>query len=177
MALSWIEVLLNFVKQFNPFVTVPTWARGVRVRGGKHVKELKPNIHWRWLGIDKVFFVTVVPEVINLPTQSITTKDRVEVTFSANIEYEVVDAVAKFTKVSDFDNSLVNAAMGHIAKKIRDWTYDELIDGQRKLELSLRETLTTYVRDWGVKINDVRLTDMVKARQYRLFGDPKEEST
>lgn len=112
----------------------------------------------------------VVPTVINLVTQSVTTKDGKEVSFSANVEFEVTNAVDNHTKVSDFEKSLRNAAMSHLAKRIRAWTYSELMEGQTALEASLRTTLTTYVKDWGVRINAVGLTDMVLAKQYRLFN-------
>lgn len=173
--MSWIEVIFNFLRDQFPLKFVPPWAKGIRVRFGSHIKLFEPGPAWIWWVIDNWIVVNVVPEVINLPTQSLTTKDSQTISFSANIEYEVVDAVSKYTKVADFDSSMVNGAMGYVAKKIRDWTYQELVEGQRKLELSIRDSLTTYVKNWGVRINDVRITDLVRARQYRLFGDPPAE--
>lgn len=107
---------------------------------------------------------------MDLGVHSITTKDDQTVTFSANVAYEITDARLMYTKVQDFSLSLARLAEGHLATKIRDQDYNDLIAGQKKLEESLERTLTTKARGWGVTISDVWITDLVKSRQYRLFG-------
>jgi hypothetical protein len=63
-------------------------------------------------------------------------------------------------------------AMVHLAQKVRDYTWPELVAHQKDLERSLKNTLTTRVKKWGVEIVEVGLTDLVRSRSYRLFGDP-----
>jgi regulator of protease activity HflC (stomatin/prohibitin superfamily) len=50
-------------------------------------------------------------------------------------------------------------------------TWPELLAEQTDLEKSLRGTLTTRAKEWGVKITQVGITDLVKARQFRHFGE------
>jgi regulator of protease activity HflC (stomatin/prohibitin superfamily) len=54
---------------------------------------------------------------------------------------------------------------------VRDMTWPELLAEQTDLEKSLRGTLTTRAKEWGVKITQVGITDLVKARQFRHFGE------
>jgi regulator of protease activity HflC (stomatin/prohibitin superfamily) len=170
--MTWIEVLFRYLRELWPFYIVRSFEQGVRFRFGRDIARLGPGIYFNWWFVESIEIVTVVADVINLPTQTITCKDGKPVTFSANVEYEVEDARKMYCSVTNFGDSLRNAAMGHLAKRVRDWTTADLADSQAELERSLRGTLTTYVRDWGVKIKEVRLTDMVAARAYRLFSDP-----
>jgi regulator of protease activity HflC (stomatin/prohibitin superfamily) len=113
-----------------------------------------------------------VEQVYNLPTQSITTKDDVTVTFSANIRFRISDVLLNLTEVHNFEASLEGAAMVHLAQRVRAWSWKELVENQKKLETSLADTLTTRVKRWGVEILEVGLTDLVKGKVYRFYGDP-----
>lgn len=173
--MSWVEAILDRIADLWPFVRVKTYQAGVRFRGGKGPALLEPGVHFAIWWFDEVFMVDITQQPINLPTQSITTADGVPVSFSANIIYRVDDAVTLFTAIRDFEDSVTAIAMSHLAKKVRAWSMEELRTGQDELERSLERTLQTRVRDWGVKIIDVGLTDLVQARAYRLLGDPVVE--
>jgi regulator of protease activity HflC (stomatin/prohibitin superfamily) len=170
--MNFIESILSRLEQLWPFVRVKTYQRGVRFRGGKAPVELQPGVHFAIWWFDEVLIVDVTSQPINLPTQSITTKDGVPVSFSANVIYRVTDPVTMLTAVSDFDDSVTAIAMNHLAKRVREQSMDELRTGQDALEKSLEGTLHTRVKKWGVEIEAVGLTDLVQARAYRLLGDP-----
>lgn len=155
-----------------PFRIVRSYQRAVRFWMGNPGPELGPGFWWIVPGLLTIEVVDTRADTSNLPTQSVTTKDGRAVTFSANVEFEIVDAAAYVTGVQQFDFSLTNVAMSHLAKRVRAWTWDELVTEQRALELSLRDTMTTRAKRWGVQINDVGLTDLTCAKTLRFYGDP-----
>ena len=163
--------LREFWRSLWPFGIVRSYQRGIRFRLGIDVAEIQPGWYFAWWVVEDVVVVNVVPDVLDLPVQSITAADGAEITVSANIAYEITDARAMFTKVQDFQDSLSRIAMNHLAQKIRAWTWKELQDHQAELERSLKGTLTTRLArlGWGVEIIDVGLTDLVRCRQYRLY--------
>lgn len=167
-----VEFLTNNLLAFIPCVIIHSYERGIRFWKGRDVEELGPGLHWFVPFLGSIHVVYVVPEVINLPTQSLTTNDDHHISFSANIEFEVVDARAMFCGVQDFQHSLTNMAMNHLAQRVRDWSWMELREGQKKLESSMKDTLTTKVKKWGVNILSVGITDLVETQTYRVFGDP-----
>jgi regulator of protease activity HflC (stomatin/prohibitin superfamily) len=169
--MSWLEILAQYIRHLWPLWIVKSFEQGVRFRFGRDIELLSPGVYFAWWWFEEIVTTAVVPCVINLPSQSICTSDRVGVTFSANIEYTIFDARAYYCRVTDFDHSLRNAAMGHLARKIRDWSLEELATHQNELERSLERTLTTYIKEWGVTIRDVRLTDLVPTKGYRFFAD------
>jgi regulator of protease activity HflC (stomatin/prohibitin superfamily) len=155
-----------------PCRIILTYQRGVKFHGGDEASLLEPGLHWFWPFYDKIEIVDVRAQALNLLTLSITTTDGEPWSVSANIEYQVVDALARLTNVDDFELSLQNKAMAHIAQRARAYSGAELVANQRDLEKSLEGTLTTRAKKWGVAITDVGLTDCVRTPCYRLFGDP-----
>ena len=177
--MSWVEAILSRLFDLWPFIRVQMWQRGVRTTfvpfRGTVVTVLEPGWHLKLWWMQTVVMQTVIEQVYNLPTQTVTCKCGAPATLSANFTFEVTDAEAAVNNVFDLPDSLNGLAMMHVAKKVRDWTWDELIEHQSDLERSIRDTLTTRAKAWGVRITAVGITDLVKARAYRLYGDPMVE--
>jgi regulator of protease activity HflC (stomatin/prohibitin superfamily) len=149
---------------------VESWERGVRFRRGKpETKQLGAGVWFQWPLIDRIEVIPVMPRYIDLPTQSVTTSDNETVTFSANICYEIDNAVLAYTEVHDLEDFMSRASMGHLHGKIHEWNLGELMAHLKELEKSLEGMLGTRVKRWGIRVLDVKLTDMVRCRQYRLY--------
>ena len=171
MTWNLVDLISNNILALLPLRIIHSFERGVKFRLGRDIAELQPGLHFFWPYFEDIEVINVVPEVINLPTQSLTTLDGHHISFSANIEFEVHDARAMFCGVQDFQNSLMNMAMNHLAYRVRDWTWQELREGQRELERSIKDTLTTRVKKWGVTVLSVGITDLVETQTYRIFGE------
>jgi regulator of protease activity HflC (stomatin/prohibitin superfamily) len=161
--------VLDNLRELWPCKIIRSYQRGIRFKNGVvHEEQLVPGLYWFIPFFWAIEEVSVVEDVLDLPTQSITTADGKMVSFSANVSFEVTDAVLLYTQVQDFEQNLSRIACGHLAMRVREWRWDELQESQKKLEASLRDTLTTRVKGWGCRIIECRLTDLVQARQIRL---------
>lgn len=170
------EILSSIWANLTFFRIVESWAQGVRFRRGKpEPKPLPAGIWFHWPTVDRIEVVPVKERFIDLPVQSATTADGVEVTFSANIGYQIVDGVLAVCEVHDLEDAMSRIAMGHLHCRIHDCALAELTGKLSHLEKSLEGTLTTRVKKWGVLIVDVGITDMVKTGwtvgQLRIFGE------
>jgi regulator of protease activity HflC (stomatin/prohibitin superfamily) len=174
--MTWIDAILSRIADLWPFVRIQAWQIGVRTTyipfKGVRVEAIGPGPRRCLWWFESVIVVNVQERGVNLLTQSLTTADDVAVCLAANFTFEVEDAMKATLNVHDYADSLEDLAMMHLSERIREWKWDELRAGQKELERSLKGTLTTRAKDWGVKILRVGLTDLVKARQYRFFGDP-----
>lgn len=174
--MTWFSDILARLAELWPFVRIAAYERGVRTTylpgRGIRVDVLEPGPRLRLWWFQTVNEVTVVEQSENLPTQTVTCKDGRQVTLSVNYTYEVTDAEAAVNNVTQLSDSLNARAMMQVAKKLRGWTWEELVEKQSELERSIRDTLTTRAKEWGIKITDVGITDLANARTYRLFGDP-----
>lgn len=163
--------LSNNLLALLPFRVVRSYQRGVRFRLGRDIALLSPGWWWFFPVVESIEVVDVAPCVMNLPTQSVTTCDGRALSFSANIEYEIVNARKMYVRVQHLDTSLSASAMGFLAETVRAQPWDALVAGQLALEGELRRTITKQARRWGVRIRRVHLTDFVTTRALRLYGD------
>lgn len=177
---SLIEWIGQNLAELLPFKVIPVYARGVRFfmgrlyehKGHAWTGTLEPGLWARCPWLWPIETINVVPQVTNLVTQTITTKDGQSLSFSANVEWEIVNATAAWTKVQDVENSVAFLCMSHLARKLRAYTLAEAIEGGRDLERSLEKSLSNRLSEWGVRVTDVGLTDMTRSRAFRLYGDP-----
>jgi regulator of protease activity HflC (stomatin/prohibitin superfamily) len=169
--MTFVDWLLAVWKELCFIVVVESWERGVRFRRGQpEPEQLGTGVWFFWPFLDRIELIPVVRRFIDLPMQRITTADGIEVALSANIGYEITDAVKAYTEVHDYEVSLARLAAGHLHRRIHAWTYPELVSSLGRLEDSLEGTLTTRSKPWGIQIQDVGITDMVKQRAYSLLN-------
>lgn len=177
--MNWLEALLSRLEQLWPWTRIKPWQRAVRSTyipwGGVRVSVLSPGIARHLWFFDQIEARDVQEDSVNLATQSVTTKDDIAVTFSASFMYEIEDVQASVFNVREFSSSLQDLSLMHLSERVRSWTWVELLDRQKDLEDSLRGTLTTRAKKWGVRITKCGMTDLVKARQFRLFGEISTE--
>ncbi len=179
--MSWVDAIVSNLRALLefllPFRVLRPYQRGVVFRFGHYHRTAEDGFRWMWpFRIEEMEVIGVAEETRNLLSQTVTTKDDVPVTFSCNIVFRTVDAAKYLINVHDCEASLDALAMTHLAARVRDWTYEELLGGQRELERSLKGTLTTRVDKWGTEIVSVGFTDLVRAKPFRLFGDPAPPS-
>ncbi len=167
----FVEAIFNNLALLLPLRVVNSYERGVRFRGGRDIAELEPGVHWFIPGYEAIEIVNVAPETRNLPTQTVTTKDKVDVTFSANVCYKITDARKMFVSVQSFDEAMIAFAMCHLATAVGDNTFASLLRNREQLESELAESLAAKVASWGADIEWVGFTDLTRAKAYRLFGD------
>lgn len=174
MGETFITVVFNNLMALMPFVIVRSYQMGVRWTVGRNPKPLKAGPHWKvWL-VHQIEISDVTDEFIELPIQSVITKDKKLVCFSANIGYRIKDVVAHWQNVQDFVASTHGAAMTHLAARVRELDLADLESDLKKLEASLKGTLTTRFRDWGTEVFSVGFTNFAEVpRQYRFFTDQK----
>ena len=174
-----VEHVFANLQSLLPFRILKSFQQGVRWTLGKDPVPLGPGPHWCVPLLHSISVHDVVDEVLNLPTQSVVTKDGKPVCFSVNIAFRIADIVAHECNVQDFMESTAGATMTHLSKQVRKKDLAELMapDALSKMEDSLKGTLTTRMKRWGTEIIDVGFTDFVPVpRAMRLFLDASNGS-
>lgn len=167
-----VEAILNNLVSLFPFLIVRSYQRGVRWVFGKNPVELLPGFRLKLWLIHQVEVFDVADEVLDLPVQSVITKDEKLVCFSVNIAFRVSDVVSHATNVQDFMEATSGLAMTHLAKRVREKTLSELVVDLKDLEKSLEGTLTTRMKSWGTEVFAVGFTNFAEVpQQIRVFMD------
>lgn len=177
--MNWLSTAIDWILKLWPFAKLEPWEEGLRITykpalpflpAETATQRIGPGTHFCIWYFQEIHKESTVPQVLDLLAQSVTTKDEKVVSFSVNVEYEITDVTSNITKVHDFEKSLEAWCRIHLARRVRELNYSELIARQEWLEKRLSETLTTRAKRWGAQINDVGFTDLTLSRTYRLLS-------
>ncbi len=165
---GWIEIIGRQITKTLPYSKIFPNEGGVFLRFGKYRRTLEPGLYWKIPLIDDIKKLDITPQVINLPNQSITTKDKVTLAVSGAIEYSIRDAKRALLEVQDFDKSLQNLSMGIIANYAHEKTYEECLN-IKELEDVVIRGIRERANSWGLNIRKFWVTDLAEHKVYRLM--------
>lgn len=112
----------------------------------------------------------VITQVVDLAAQSVQSKDKHELVVSGSIRYHIVDVEKALFAVQDLDKALSTLALGVILEHINSCTLDECMNIENTKK-ELRRGLAEAASGWGIKVENVSLTDFGRVKSLRLFGD------
>lgn len=166
-----LHFLLDQFWELCPLFRVEEWELGMLVRGGKILRELAPGIHWKVPYLDEIKTHTSAEVVIDLATAAVETSDGIPFAVSANIAYCMESIAANYRAVWDGEESLQRLALGRIASYLAEKDAAHLRADRGALERRLRTDLNRSVKDWGLNVTRVHLTDCVRIRAHRHYVD------
>lgn len=165
-----IELIKTYIEHLLPFAIIYQFQKGVRMRFGRVVgKQLMPGIYLKIPIFDVIMTDKAVETTMTLPAQSILTDDGIEVVVKGVVGYVVVDMKKFFCNVWDTRDAISDKACIVIKEFIAGNDMDVCscpdFDGLLTVHTQKR------VRQYGIKVLYVALTDITKSRSYRLFNE------
>jgi regulator of protease activity HflC (stomatin/prohibitin superfamily) len=179
-AFSWIGDLVAWFAAL-----IPRWDicrathGGVKFVRGHKVKPIAPGIFWYWPAVTECVLIPVVRHPVDLPAQSLTTKDGKSVMVSVTFVVELVDVVKALGKTWDVDDMIRDVGRGAAGELVPTLKFTELRDPDVKDDLA--KTARRILRPYGVRVVRARLTDCTKNIVIRTVGQtgitpvPEEE--
>jgi regulator of protease activity HflC (stomatin/prohibitin superfamily) len=164
-----LEVLLGIWHEIIPFVIVDQYEKGILLRFGKFVRCVEPGLHIKWPYADKIMTEHVAWTTINLPPQSLVTKDDKNIVISAVIKYRVNDIKTFLLEVWDTVDAISDMTQGIIKKAVMSKTWEELRNEEVDNELAKKSRIEA--KRWGIEIGAVTLANLAQIRSIRLFND------
>ena len=170
--MTFLDFLLSIWSAIWPGRVVRTGQQGVVFRRGVAEETPRgPGLVWIIPNFWQFEARPVTLSWIDLPPQSITTADGKVIALSANVGYEVRDLVRALTLTNDYETTMARLATGHLHGRVSAWTLQEMMAQRRELEASVLNTLRNRAAEWGLAVQDVRLTDCTPTKVYRLFNE------
>ena len=169
--MNWLQQIFDKLLSLIPgIVMIDPTEMAARITGGNRYKILQPGWYIVWPVLQEVIVMEVVTQVVDLPPQSVRTSDGQDIVVSGAIRYHINDVEKALFVVQDVDQALVTLALGVILEYIRLQQLSDCdsIDGVKR---ELRKRLAEEASGWGIKVEQVYLTDLGKVRSIRLFGD------
>lgn len=141
-------------------------------QGSTWITEMVPG-EWYWLipWIMEHEVSRIKTQVVDLRIQSVWTSDGYDIAIGGAIRYYISKAMDALLNVQDYDDSLRTLGLGVIFEFVRKHTLEELRSGIDDLKADIVKQVREESKGWGLKIQQVLLTDAGKARNIRLLGN------
>lgn len=130
-------------------------------RLGKFNKTLNGGFHIIVPILDQVRSkLTVREELIDIPSQSVITKDNVNITVDGIVFIKVEDARDATYNVVDNEKAITNLAMTTLRGEIGGMVLDDTLSSRDKLNAKLQADLGAAANNWGIKIMRVEISEI-----------------
>lgn len=162
-----VDFVLNIWKEIIPFQIVDQWESGVHLRCGIFYKISTPGINFKLPIIDKIHTCYTITHTLHLDSQTLTTSDSKNVIIRSIIRFNVFDVKKYLLTITNPDGVLIDTTQGIIRTIVNSKKFNELSSINDELTKEVSHT----VKDWGIDVEKVTLTDLAQIRTYRLISD------
>jgi regulator of protease activity HflC (stomatin/prohibitin superfamily) len=155
----WVLVLVLVVATvFAGAKTVPQGQVWTVERFGAFMRELHPGLNFLIPYVDRVGRKLNVQEtVLDIPEQSVITKDNATVAVDGVIYYRVMEAAKAAYQVANLNQALSTLAMTNIRAVIGELELDSALSSRERINTHLLNILDGATSPWGVKVSRVEI--------------------
>ncbi|BFH72605.1 slipin family protein [Sulfurisphaera javensis] len=153
-----IIIILIFLAM--SFRVVAEWQRAVVLRLGRVLGVKGPGIIFLIPFVDRPLVVDLRIVTVDVPPQTIVTKDNVTVTIDAVVYYKVVDPMKAVVSVSNYPAAVLNYAQTSLRDIVGQMELDEILTKREEINRRLQEILDTVTEGWGIKVTQVTVRDI-----------------
>lgn len=154
-------------------------AKGIRIvsqadmlvieRLGKFHQVLKGGLNFIIPIVDNpVNELTTKEQMIDIPKQSVITKDNVNISIDGIVFCAVEDAKQATYNVVDFKKAISNLAMTTLRSEIGSMQLDDSLSNRDTLNAKLQTALGEASANWGVKITRVEISDIAVPKEIEI---------
>lgn len=144
-----------FLKQINQY------ERGVKFTMGRYSEIMNPGWRFLWPVFQTFKKVDIRIKAVDVPDQRAITRDNVPVTVNAVLYYKISDAAKAVIEVENFYYAVSQYAQTTMRNIVGEITLDELLAERDKIAERIREIVDKETDEWGLKVNNVELKDVV----------------
>jgi regulator of protease activity HflC (stomatin/prohibitin superfamily) len=130
-------------------------------RLGKFNRTLKGGLNFIIPYIDNITNkLTTKEQMIDIPSQSVITKDNVNITIDGIVFCAVENAKQATYNVVNFKKAVSNLAMTTLRSEIGSLQLDQTLSERETLNQKLQNALGEASQNWGVKVTRVEISDI-----------------
>ncbi|MDR3049509.1 MAG: SPFH/Band 7/PHB domain protein [Elusimicrobiota bacterium] len=181
-ALLLIAVFFVIIFIANSIKIVRQYEKGLVETLGKYsgTRSSGPNILIPVF--QKMIRVDLRERVIDVPPQSVITKDNVSVIVDAIIYFQVTDPVKVVYNIENFALAALKLAQTNLRNVIGDMELDSTLTSREKINSQLRVVLDEATDKWGVKVTRVEIqkidppTDITNAMSKQMKAEREKRA-
>src|SRR5437016_5514068 len=156
-----ITAVIVAILVFMTLKVVPEYQRLVVLRLGKVLERPKgPGIVILIPLVDKAMRVDLREKYTEIPHQTCITKDNASISVDFLIYSKVVDPIASFVQVQDFDAAAEGIAVTTLRAVVGDIALDDVLAKREEINHVRQTKMDQVTTRWGVKITTVEIREI-----------------
>ena len=157
-----IIVIIVLVVLLSSIKIVNTGYLYVVERFGQFNKVLEPGWHFLIPFVDFVRRkVSTKQQILDVPPQSVITKDNVKISVDNVIFYKLLNAQEAVYNIEDYKAGIVYSATTNMRNIIGNMSLDEVLSGRDKINQDLLSIIDEVTDAYGIKILSVEIKNIV----------------
>ena len=113
-------------------------------RFGKFVKKLNPGFNFIIPIIESAIYVNMTENMVDVPPQTVITRDKLNVEVDAVVYYRVADANKAIYNIKDYKGQLISLARTTLRALLGKMTLSEANENRKEINAALETMLSTY---------------------------------
>lgn len=136
---------------------VRPWEKGLIETLGKYQRTASSGLTTLFPITQHMIKVDMRERVVDVPPQSVITKDNVVVEVDAVIYYEVTDPARVTYNVADYYTAVTKLSQTNLRNLIGDMALDEALTSRELINTKLKQVLDVATDKWGTRVTRVEL--------------------
>jgi uncharacterized membrane protein YqiK len=157
-------------------ITIEQGYAGCVTEFGRYSRTLPPGRHLFNIFTEKVISVSMRTVCLDVPAQTLMTKDNLALTIDAVCFYNVFDARLAAFEVEDYQYALGMLAQVTIRSVLGEMNLQEILAGRNTINDSLRKIIDERTDPWGIKVDRVELKEIKITDQMQRAMAAKAEA-
>ncbi len=154
-------IFIAFMLFFGAFKIIRQGYCGLVTRLGSYSKTLQPGLHVVIPFMDSLDReVDLREQVMPLASQSVITKDNVNINVDAVIYYQIMNPYAAIYEINNLVYAIEQLALTSLRNIIGEMALDDTLTSRDLINGKLQQIIDAAASKWGVKTNRIELKDI-----------------
>ncbi|OKH11620.1 hypothetical protein NIES208_17115 [[Limnothrix rosea] IAM M-220] len=170
-------VIVFFYLVYKSIHIIEENEQAIVTRFGRFKRVLKPGMNFILPLMDKIAFKEGLQErVLDIPPQTVITKDNISIKVDAIIYWEIFDVYRVYYDVDDLMDSLANLVKTMLRSKIGNLELQETYSSREEINSKLINQLSAVTSKWGVRVTLVEIQDIIVPEELQKSLQQQQEA-
>ena len=168
LALFGVLVALVVVFFFAGVKVVPQGQQWTVERFGRYTATLEPGLNLIVPFVDRIGFrLSMMESVLDVPSQTVISKDNAAVTADGVVFYRIMDAAKAAYQVDNLTYAVVNLTITNLRSVLGSMELDHMLSSREEINERLLAAVDLATAPWGIKVTRIEIRDLSMSPELR----------